>query len=59
MIILAEGKEAFKALLAKHGLEVIVMVFTDGPMAPGDARWEKCIFLKVWQGWKIRVDEER
>ena len=26
----------FKSLLSKHQLKVIVMVFTDGPVAPGD-----------------------
>ena len=26
----------FKSLLAQHGLRVITMVFTDGPVAPGE-----------------------
>jgi sugar phosphate isomerase/epimerase len=33
--ILHFGKDKFKGLLAESGLEVVVMVFTDGPVAPG------------------------
>jgi len=34
--ILFSGKERFKSLLAQHGLKVIPMVFTEGPVAPGE-----------------------
>ena len=33
--ILQYGKENFKNILAKNGLKVIIMVMTDGPVAPG------------------------
>ena len=34
--ILFLGKEKFKSLLAKYNLKVITMIFTDGPVAPGE-----------------------
>jgi len=34
--ILHLGKDRFKSLLAQHKLRVITMVFTDGPVAPGE-----------------------
>jgi len=34
--VLFLGKERFKSLVAKHNLKVIIMVFTDGPVAPGE-----------------------
>ncbi len=33
--ILQHGKEKFKKLLDANGLKVIIMVMTDGPVAPG------------------------
>ena len=33
--ILHFGPQKFKALIKKHNMQVIVMVFTDGPVAPG------------------------
>ena len=30
------GKEKFKELLAKNNLKVILMVFTEGAVAPGE-----------------------
>ena len=33
--ILQYGKEKFKKMLAANNLKVIIMVMTDGPVAPG------------------------
>ena len=33
--ILQHGKEKFKKMLAANNLKVIIMVMTDGPVAPG------------------------
>ena len=39
--------DRFKSLLSKHQLKVIVMVFTDGPVAPG----EGLVFGGPYQGF--------